>query len=74
MDDETPGAARLDCHTPGRMNGPSLLIFDLDGTISDPAVGIGRSINYALAVLGYSAVSLELPISSLILGWSNVAG
>jgi len=26
-----------------------MVIFDLDGTISDPSVGIGRSINYALA-------------------------
>ena len=29
------------------------VIFDLDGTISDPAEGITRSINYALAKLGY---------------------
>lgn len=33
------------------------LVFDLDGTISDPAVGIGRSINYALEHHGYSPVS-----------------
>jgi phosphoglycolate phosphatase len=29
------------------------LIFDLDGTISDPAVGIVRSINHALRGFGY---------------------
>ena len=32
------------------------LVFDLDGTISDPAVGIGRSINYALEHFGYPPV------------------
>lgn len=35
------------------------LIFDLDGTISDPFVGISRSINYALTSLGYEAVDPE---------------
>lgn len=39
------------------MNGQPLLIFDLDGTISDPTVGIGRSINYALATFGHPAVN-----------------
>jgi phosphoglycolate phosphatase-like HAD superfamily hydrolase len=29
-----------------------LLIFDLDGTISDPTVGIGRSMNYAIDAFG----------------------
>jgi phosphoglycolate phosphatase len=33
------------------------LVFDLDGTISDPAVGIGRSINYALTHFGYPAIA-----------------
>lgn len=33
------------------------LIFDLDGTLSDPAVGILRSINYALTSFGYSEIS-----------------
>jgi phosphoglycolate phosphatase len=33
------------------------LIFDLDGTISDPSVGIVRSINYALAHFGYAEIS-----------------
>ena len=32
------------------------LIFDLDGTISDPFVGISRSINYALEALKFAAV------------------
>ena len=40
------------------MRGNSL-IFDLDGTISDPAVGIERSINHALAAFGYPRVSGE---------------
>ncbi|MGI0014975.1 MAG: hypothetical protein ACREBU_16265, partial [Nitrososphaera sp.] len=30
-----------------------LVLFDLDGTLSDPLVGIGRSINYALSHFGY---------------------
>jgi phosphoglycolate phosphatase len=38
------------------MNPPPFLIFDLDGTISDPAVGIGRSINYALQHFGYRTI------------------
>jgi phosphoglycolate phosphatase len=38
-----------------------VLLFDLDGTISDPLVGIGRSINYALVHFGYP----ELPLSQL---------
>jgi phosphoglycolate phosphatase len=32
------------------------LIFDLDGTISDPSVGIWRSINYALTSFDYASV------------------
>lgn len=35
---------------------PAPLVFDLDGTISDPAVGIGRSINYALEHFGHAPV------------------
>jgi len=38
-----------------------VILFDLDGTLSDPLVGIGRSINYALSHFGYS----ELPLSEL---------
>ena len=30
------------------------LVFDLDGTLSDPVMGIGRSLNYALEALGYT--------------------
>lgn len=33
------------------------VIFDLDGTLSDPAVGIGRSLNYALDAFGYRTLS-----------------
>jgi phosphoglycolate phosphatase len=32
------------------------LLFDLDGTLSDPLVGISRSINHALTSLGYTAL------------------
>ena len=41
------------------------LIFDLDGTLSDPAVGIGRSFNYALTTFGHAPVP-ESEISRLI--------
>ncbi len=30
-----------------------LVLFDLDGTISDPLEGIGRSLNFSLAHFGY---------------------
>ena len=33
------------------------LIFDLDGTISNPSKGIRRSINFALASLGYDKIN-----------------
>ena len=39
------------------MTSPAYLVFDLDGTISDPAVGIARSLNYALQFYSYSAIS-----------------
>lgn len=35
-----------------------LLLFDLDGTLSDPLVGIGRSLNYALAHFGHRTIGL----------------
>jgi phosphoglycolate phosphatase len=35
------------------------LIFDLDGTISDPSVGISRCINFALESFGYKAVTSD---------------
>jgi phosphoglycolate phosphatase len=37
----------------------SVLIFDLDGTISDPSLGIERCLNYALQVHGFPEVSME---------------
>lgn len=41
-----------------RVNGHSgrTVVFDLDGTISDPALGIGRSINYALQRYGFAPI------------------
>jgi phosphoglycolate phosphatase len=38
-----------------RTKARNLAIFDLDGTISDPAEGITRSINHALVGLGFAA-------------------
>jgi phosphoglycolate phosphatase len=35
-----------------------LILFDLDGTISDPLEGIGKSINYALTHLGYEPLEI----------------
>jgi len=35
------------------------LVFDLDGTLTDPAEGIGRSINHALSVCGYSRLEAD---------------
>jgi len=32
------------------------LVFDLDGTLSDPAEGIGRSLNHALTLHGYPEI------------------
>lgn len=39
--------------------GIDLLLFDLDGTLSDPLVGIGRSINHALSHFGYPERALD---------------
>jgi phosphoglycolate phosphatase len=36
----------------------NLVLFDLDGTISNPLEGIGRCINYALADFGYEPLGL----------------
>lgn len=36
-----------------------VILFDLDGTLSDPLVGIGRSINHALAHFGYAPLELS---------------
>jgi phosphoglycolate phosphatase len=54
------------------------LIFDLDGTISDPSVGILRSINYALSSFGYPAIEAAV-ISDYIgppidLTFQNITG
>jgi len=38
---------------------PDLVLFDLDGTISDPLVGIGRSINHALSHFGHAPLELS---------------
>jgi phosphoglycolate phosphatase len=38
-----------------------LVLLDLDGTLSDPLEGIGRSINFALSHFGYP----ELPLTDL---------
>jgi phosphoglycolate phosphatase len=43
-----------------------LLLFDMDGTLSDPLVGIGRSLNHALTHFGYAP--LELPEVSAYVG------
>ena len=48
-----------------RLSTQPLLVFDLDGTISDPSVGIGRSINYALATFGYPEIA-EQEVSEYI--------
>ena len=40
-------------------NNHDLLLFDLDGTLSDPLVGIGRSINYALSHFGHESLELS---------------
>ena len=40
------------------MSAHDLILFDLDGTLSDPLVGIGRSINYALEHFGFAPLDL----------------
>ena len=37
---------------------PDLLLFDLDGTLSDPLLGFARSVNYALTNFGYAPLEL----------------
>jgi len=41
------------------------LVFDLDGTISDPVAGIGRSINHALERCGYPTIA-EHEVSAFV--------
>lgn len=43
-----------------------LILFDLDGTISDPLAGIGKSINYALAHFGFRTI--EIPVMAAHVG------
>lgn len=58
--------ARINCSAnSSRCRYPALLkirtiIFDLDGTISDPLVGISSSINYALEAYDYNVVDMEM--------------
>ena len=40
-------------------------VFDLDGTISDPSIGIGRSLNYALEHYGHPPIA-ESDVSHFI--------
>lgn len=39
------------------MQSPPFLVFDLDGTLSDPVTGICRSMNYSLTGFGYPEVT-----------------
>jgi phosphoglycolate phosphatase len=40
-----------------------LVLFDLDGTISDPVVGIGRSLNFALTHFGHAPLQMaDVPL------------
>jgi phosphoglycolate phosphatase len=56
----TPLAAAIRSSAVRRSAHP-VIVFDLDGTLSDPLEGIGRSINHALARHGYA----ERPLHSL---------
>jgi phosphoglycolate phosphatase len=40
------------------MQSPRVLVFDLDGTISDPVTGIWRCLNYSLSAFGYPEVTV----------------
>jgi phosphoglycolate phosphatase len=39
------------------MQSPQFLVFDLDGTISDPVTGICRCLNYSLTAFGFPEVT-----------------
>ena len=41
------------------MSGVPFLVFDLDGTQSDPSVGIGRSLNHALRYYGHPPIAAK---------------
>jgi phosphoglycolate phosphatase len=47
------------------MHSGNFLIFDLDGTISDPALGIGRCLNYSLNAYGFCGLA-ECEVSQFI--------
>lgn len=49
----------------GHVTATVSLVFDLDGTISDPVVGIGRSINHALESFGYPSIG-EREVSKFV--------
>lgn len=42
------------------MDQPADFVFDLDGTLSDPLIGIHRSINYALVSAGFAEVPASI--------------
>jgi phosphoglycolate phosphatase len=49
-------------HEPDSTHSPckfDIVIFDLDGTISDPILGIARSANYALSSFGYETREID---------------
>jgi phosphoglycolate phosphatase len=52
MGDESMRSGRDDGLEADAMAGYSLILFDLDGTLTDPKVGITKSVQYALAKLG----------------------
>ena len=47
------------------MSRATFYVFDLDGTISDPVVGIGRSLNHALEHFGYPSIE-ESEVSQFV--------
>lgn len=47
------------------MLGRDVILFDLDGTLTDPGLGIGRCVNHALAALGRAPAD-EHALSSFI--------
>lgn len=47
------------------MQNDSTLIFDLDGTISDPSMGIHRCMNHALHFYGFPEVSTQTALATI---------
>lgn len=59
---ETPTQLSAAIRSPAeRRSTHPVIVFDLDGTLSDPLEGIGRSINFALTRYGYA----ERPLGAL---------